>query len=258
MKRLSLELGGKAANIVFADADLEDALDGTLFGIYMNQGECCCSATRLILQDIVADEFVQRLVARSRQLRVGDPLDEQTDIGALIHEGHMGKVLSYIEAGKREGAQLLTGGERLSGPDYEHGCFVSPTVFDRVQPGMRIFQEEIFGPVLSVARFHSRDEAIELANNTAYGLANMLWTRDLDTAITMARALRSGTVWVNSMIEGSPQLPFGGYKASGFGREMGNAGLEEFTQIKTIQIHLGKRTPFFNTLPEQNGTVITG
>jgi acyl-CoA reductase-like NAD-dependent aldehyde dehydrogenase len=123
---------------------------------------------------------------------------------------------------------------------------------------MRIFQEEIFGPVLSVARFHSRDEAIELANNTAYGLANMLWTRDLDTAITMARALRSGTVWVNSMIEGSPQLPFGGYKASGFGREMGNAGLEEFTQIKTIQIHLGKRTPFFNTLPEQNGTVITG
>jgi acyl-CoA reductase-like NAD-dependent aldehyde dehydrogenase len=258
VKPLSLELGGKAATIVFADADLADALEGTLFGMYLNQGECCVSATRLLLQDTIADEFLRRLVERSCQLRVGNPLDEQTDIGALIHQGHLHKVLEYIDIGKQQGACLLTGGERLTGSAYEQGYFVNPTIFDHVLAEMRIFQEEIFGPVLCVSRFHTRDEAITLANNTAYGLANTIWTRDLETAMIVSRALRSGTVWVNTMIDGLPQLPFGGYKASGYGRERGNAGLEAFTQIKTIQFHLGKYAPFFENQIDQGDTEMSG
>lgn len=245
IKRVSLELGGKSANIVFADADLEDAIDGALFGIYFNQGECCCAASRLLLEDSIADRFLDELVKRSEQLKVGQPLHEDTDIGAMIHRDHMNKVLSFIETGRQEGARLLTGGNRISGPNYESGCFIEPTVFDQVTPDMQIFQEEIFGPVLSVTRFKTMDEAIAVANQTNYGLANAVWTKNIDKAMVAARELKSGTVWVNTVIDGPPQLPFGGYKASGFGREMGHAGLEEFTEIKSVVIHLGKRTPFF-------------
>jgi betaine-aldehyde dehydrogenase len=243
IKKLSLELGGKAANIVFADADLEDALDGVLFGIYFNQGECCVSGTRLLVEDSVADDFINRLVERAAALKVGDPMDEETDVGALIHPEHLEKVIGYIRKGKEEGATLRTGGERLSGRDG--GVFVTPTIFDDVRPEMEIFQEVIFGPVLSVSRFKTREEAIELANGVRYGLANSLWTRDLDTAMIVSRALKCGTIWVNTTIDGGPQLPFGGYRESGFGREMGEAGLEEFTETKTVLYHLGKRKPFF-------------
>ena len=204
---------------------------------------------------IVADEFLQRLIERSRQLRVGDPLDEQTDIGALIHLQHLQKVLEYIDIGKMQGAHLLTGGERLTGSNYEQGCFVNPTIFDHVQPEMRIFQEEIFGPVFGVTRFHTYDEAVALANKTAYGLTNTIWTKNLDTSMVVSRSLRSGTVWVNTMIDELPQLPFGGYKASGYGRERGNTGLEEFTQMKTIQFHLGKHAPFFESQIGQDDTM---
>lgn len=249
-KKLSLELGGKAANIVFADADLEDALDGVLFGIYFNQGECCIAGTRLLVEDSIADEFVAKLVERSRSLRVGDPMEERTDIGALIHSDHMDKVRGYIEQGRDEGASLLTGGERLSGPDYDGGNFVAPTVFDDVRPETKIFRYEIFGPVLSVTRFGTWEEAVGLANNTEYGLANSIWTKDLDKAMLVSRALRAGRIWVNTTIEGGPQLPAGGYKASGFGREMGNAGMEEFTEIKSVLYHLGKRQPIFGSDPQ--------
>lgn len=245
VKKLSLELGGKAANIVFADADLEDALDGVLFGIYFNQGECCVSGTRLLVEDSVADEFMKRLVERSRSLKVGDPMDERTDIGALIHRDHMDRVLGYIGRGKEEGADLLTGGERLSGSGYDEGAFVGPTVFDRVGKEMEIFRDEIFGPVLSATRFSTMEEAIELANDTEYGLANSIWTKNLDKAMIVSRELRAGRIWVNTTIDGGPQLPAGGYKLSGFGREMGNAGMEEFTEIKSVLYHLGKREPIF-------------
>jgi acyl-CoA reductase-like NAD-dependent aldehyde dehydrogenase len=247
VKKLSLELGGKAANIVFADADLDDALDGVLFGSYFNQGECCVAGTRLLVEDSVADEFVGRLVERSRSLKVGDPMDEATDIGALIHGNHAEKVLGYVEGAKEEGASLLTGGERLSGPDYNGGAFVAPTVFDRVGREMTLFRDEIFGPVLSVTRFRTMEEAIELANDTEYGLANSLWTKDLDKAMIVSRELRAGRIWVNTTIDGGPQLPAGGFKASGFGREMGAAGLEEFTEIKSVLYHLGRREPTFGT-----------
>jgi betaine-aldehyde dehydrogenase len=245
LKRVSLELGGKGANIVFADADLDDAIDGTLFGIYFNQGEVCCAGSRLLIDDKIADQFLERLVERSLQLKVGDPLDEDTDIGALIHEGHMQKVLGYIESAKEEGAKLLTGGKPIIDSECEKGCFVAPTIFDQVKSNMRIYQEEIFGPVLSVTRFQTVEEAVEIANDTSYGLASALWTKDLDKSMMVSRALRSGTVWVNTIINTAPNLPFGGYKASGTGREMGTAGLDEFTEVKTIQFQIGKRDPYY-------------
>jgi acyl-CoA reductase-like NAD-dependent aldehyde dehydrogenase len=250
VKKLSLELGGKAANIVFADADLDDALDGVLFGIYFNQGECCVAGARLLIEDSVADRFVDELLERARSLRVGDPMDESTDVGALIHPGHMEKVLGYIERGREEGASLLLGGERLSGPGYDGGAFVAPTVFDNVSPQMSIFRDEVFGPLLGISRFGTPEEAVALANDTEYGLANSVWTKNLDTAMKISRELRSGSVWVNCTIDGAPQLPAGGYKASGFGREMGRAGIEEFTEIKTVLYHLGKRERVFSPGPQ--------
>lgn len=243
VKKVSLELGGKAANIVFGDADLEDAIDGTLFAIFFNQGECCVSGARLLIEESVADDFVSSLKREAQRLNLGDPYDEETDVGALIHSNHVEKVMSYIEAGIDEGAELIAGGKPVAGSDAT--CYVEPTIFDRVEPGMTIFQEEIFGPVLTVTRFSTDDEAVALANDTPYGLANAIWTKNIDRALSVAGQLRSGTVWINTNIAGSPQLPFGGYKGSGFGREMGEAGLEEFTEVKTITIGLGKRDPFF-------------
>jgi betaine-aldehyde dehydrogenase len=243
-KRVSLELGSKAANIVFADADLEDAIDGALFAVFFNTGECCVSGSRLLVQDSIADEFVDRLVERARLLNVGQPLDEDADVGALIHEGHAEKVIGYIDSARSEGASLLTGGARMGG-DHAGGIFVEPTIFDGVRPGMKVFQEEIFGPVLSVARFADVEDAVALANDTAYGLANSVWTKNLDTAVGMTRRLRSGTVWVNTTIDGGPQMPFGGVKASGHGREMGRAGFEEYTELKSCVIKTGKREPFY-------------
>lgn len=245
LKRVSLELGGKGANIVFDDADLDAALDGALVGIYMNQGECCSAGSRLLLGAKIADEFLDRLISRVRALRTGDPMAETTDLGALINETQLHKVLDYIDLGKKAGARILVGGERLGGGDLDRGYFVEPTIFDQVRPDMRIFQDEIFGPVLSVSQFNTVDEAIRIANDTTYGLANAVWTNDLDRAVVVSRALRSGTVCVNTIIDGAPQLPFGGYKSSGFGREMGTLGLDEFTEVKTTLVHLGKRTPFF-------------
>jgi len=243
-KRVALELGGKGANVVFADADLDDALDGALFAVFFNTGECCVAGTRLLVQESIAEEFVARLVERARQLRVGGPFDEAAEIGALIHEAHAKKVLGYVESGTQEGARLLTGGRRLDG-EHADGVFVAPTILDDVQPHMQVFREEIFGPVLSVARFADEQEAIALANDTGYGLGNSVWTKDVDKALRMARALRSGLVWVNTTIDGGPQLPFGGVKGSGYGREMGRAGLEEYTELKSCLVRTGKRQPFY-------------
>ncbi|HEY2422801.1 MAG TPA: aldehyde dehydrogenase family protein [Chthoniobacterales bacterium] len=245
IKRVSVELGGKAANIVFSDADINDAIDGALFGIFFNNGECCCSATRLLVHEDIAADFEAALAEAAGSLKLDSPFKDDTDVGALIHEGHLNKVMDYIESGKHEGGKLLVGGGRETAGACGEGLFVQPTIFSGVKPDMKIFRQEIFGPVLSVSRFRTTGEAIHLANDTEYGLANALWTKNVDIALTTSRALRSGTVWVNTMIDGSPQLPFGGYKASGFGREMGTIGLEEFTQLKTVLFHTGKRTPVF-------------
>lgn len=242
-KRVSLELGGKAANIVFADADLDAAVEGAVFGAYFSGGEECAAGTRLLVQDEIADAFVERVEARTRELRTGDPFDEATDVGALIDPGHRDKVAGYVEAGRREGATLRCGGEPVDGD----GLFLTPALFDGVTPAMSVFREEIFGPVVTVTRFRTADEAIALANDTIYGLANSVWSKDIDTALRVGRELRSGTVWVNTTIDGSPQLPFGGYKSSGHGREMGAAGLEEFTELKALHIRLGTRPRFFST-----------
>ncbi len=243
-KRVSLELGGKGANVVFADADLDDAIDGALMAVFFNTGECCVAGSRLLVQDSIADAFAERLARRTEELRVGEPLDEDADLGALIHEGHAEKVLGYVESAKADGARLLTGGRRMDG-EHAGGVFVEPTIFDGVEPHMRIFHEEVFGPVLSIVRFTDVEHAIELANGTPYGLGNSVWTKNIDTALRMTRALRSGLVWVNTTLDNGPQMPFGGVKASGYGREMGRAGLEEYTELKSCVIRTGKREPFF-------------
>lgn len=243
VKRVALELGGKAANVVFADADLDAALDGVLFGTILNQGEECVAGTRLLIEESVADQFVSALVERAKRVVVGLPLDDRTDVGALIHEAHLHKVLEYIEVGRQDGAILATGGNRVTAGGLDKGFFVDTTIFTGVTPEMRIFREEIFGPVLTVTTFKTLDEAVELANDTNYGLGNGLWTKDIDKAIAVSQRLNSGTVFVNTYLETSPQLPFGGFKESGIGRENGLDGLLEYTEVKSTFIKLGSRTP---------------
>lgn len=240
--KTSMELGGKSANIVFADADLDAAVDGALMGVFFNNGECCVSGSRLFVEASIADEFVKRVAERSAQLKVGNPFDEDTDIGAMIDEKHFNKVLEFVRSGVDEGAILLTGG---SAAKSGSGHFVEATIFDHVAPSMTIFKEEIFGPVLSVTRFDTVDEVIELANSSIYGLSNYVWSKNIDTVLTVTKRLKSGWVQANTIIDGAPQLPLTGVKGSGFGYEMGQAGFEEFTQLKTLFIHTGPRQPVF-------------
>ncbi|WP_435609741.1 aldehyde dehydrogenase family protein [Pseudomonas knackmussii] len=243
LTRVALELGGKAANVVFADADLDAALDGVLFGVILNQGEECVAGTRLLIEESVADEFVARLVERSKKVVVGLPMEAQTQIGALIHEDHLNSVLNYIRIGQEEGATLVYGGKRLTEGELANGYFVGPTIFCNVKPEHRIFREEIFAPVLAVTTFKTLDEAVALANDTDYGLGNGVWSKDLDKALGVAKRLQSGTVFVNTYLETSVQMPFGGYKQSGYGRENGVDGLLEFMEVKSTFIRMGERTP---------------
>ncbi|AIL80830.1 MULTISPECIES: aldehyde dehydrogenase family protein [Acinetobacter] len=249
MTRVALELGGKAANVVFADADFDAALDGVLFGVMLNQGEECVAGTRLIIEESIADSFVEKLVERAKKLTIGHPLDENTQIGPLIHQQHFNKVLEYIEIGKKEGAKLVLDGSKPEGENLNDGYYVGPTIFTNVKRTDRIFQEEIFGPVLTVTTFNSIEEAVDLANDVEYGLGNGLWTKDIDKAINVSKQLQSGTVYVNTYLEGAAQLPFGGYKQSGYGRENGVDALLEYMEVKSTFIKLGARTPVLpNTL----------
>jgi acyl-CoA reductase-like NAD-dependent aldehyde dehydrogenase len=245
IKKLSLELGGKAANIVFPDADLEDAAAGVVFGGFFNNGECCVAQSRLLIHADIADEFLVELRDRAQQLRVGQPLEDATDVGALIHEQHLRTVLDRVEEGQGQGGDLVTGGSRPTDATLDGGWYLQPTILDRVTPGMAAFTEEIFGPVLTVSRFRTEAEALRLANSVDYGLANSVWSKNIDTALDVAKGLRSGTVYVNTTIDAPPTMPFGGYKASGVGREMGQAGFEEFTELKSVNIRTGKRAGTF-------------
>jgi betaine-aldehyde dehydrogenase len=242
LKKVELELGGKNPQLVFADADLDAALDAVVFGVYFNMGECCNSGSRLLVQRSIAEEFTARVVERSRNVPVGDPLDPATKIGAIATDDQLGKIVELVESGRAEGAELLLGGSRL---DTERGRFMAPTVFSRVRTSMRIAQEEIFGPVLSVLTFDTPAEAIQLANSTDFGLSAGVWSRDVDTVMTMSREIRAGTIWVNTFLDGYPELPFGGYKESGIGREFGRFSIDAFTELKSVQMHLGPRTSWW-------------
>jgi acyl-CoA reductase-like NAD-dependent aldehyde dehydrogenase len=237
-KKLGLELGGKNPIIVFADADLEDAADGAAFGISFNTGQCCVSSSRLIVDARIADEFEAILAARMKKIIVGDPLDEATQVGAITTNAQNQTILSYIERGKAEGARCLTGGTAM---DLGKGSYIAPTLFSGVTPGMAIATDEIFGPVLSSFRFDTAEEAIRLANDTVYGLSASVWTKNIDTALTVSRRVRAGRFWVNCMMAGGPEMPLGGFKQSGWGREAGVYGVEEYTQVKSVHVEIGKR-----------------
>ncbi len=238
VKKVSLELGGKSPNIVFADADLDAAVKGAHIGIFYGKGEVCAAGSRLFVEQSIHDKFMEKLVDRANKTVPGDPLHPKTRLGALVSCEQRDKVLGYIESGKQEGAKLVAGGGagKVEGMD---GYFVQATVFDNVRPEMKIAREEIFGPVLSTLSFASVDEAIEQANATSYGLAAAVWTSDVKKAHLTARKLKAGTVWVNTYNNYDPAMPFGGYKMSGFGRELGAHALELYTQIKSVWVNLG-------------------
>ncbi|MFI7296960.1 aldehyde dehydrogenase [Streptomyces sp. NPDC050121] len=237
LKRVWLELGGKSPNIIFPDApDLEKAAATAAWGIFFNQGEMCTAPSRLLVHSSIAEQVTDAIVARARELVVGDPLDPATEMGAMAGESHLERVLGHIETGLEEGARLRVGGGRTLAETG--GSFLRPTVFDHVRPGMQLAREEIFGPVLSVLTFDDLDEAVELANDTEYGLAAGLWTSDLSTAHRVSRALRAGTVWVNCYEEGDLTVPFGGMKQSGNGRDKSAHAIEKYTELKTTWIQL--------------------
>jgi aldehyde dehydrogenase (NAD+) len=232
LKRVSLELGGKSPNIVFADADMDETIEGCHFALFFNQGQVCCAGSRLFVEDKVDDEFVVKSVARARRRTVGDPFDPATEQGPQIDTVQFEKVMSYIESGKREGAELLTGGNRIG----DKGHFIEPTVFAEVKDHMEIARDEIFGPVMSIMKFHDLDEVIARSNNTTYGLAAAVWTRDIGKALAIANNVRAGTVWVNCFDVFNAAAPFGGFKQSGIGREMGEYALQQYTEVKTVTI----------------------
>jgi betaine-aldehyde dehydrogenase len=233
LKRIALELGGKNPNLVFEEADLEAAANGAVFGAFANSGETCAAGSRLLVQRSVYTRFVGMVKARVEKLRVGDALSEDSDVGPMVSEEHMNKVLGYIDTGKREKARLLTGGERTASGELRDGYFVAPTLFTDVSPEMTIARDEIFGPVLSVIPFEDEEDAVRIANDTVYGLASGVWGSQARTS-RVARKLKAGTVWVNTYYTIPAENPWGGYKQSGIGRENGIYGLEAFLEVKTI------------------------
>ena len=237
LKRVTLELGGKSPNIVFADADIDAAVRGAYNGIFYGKGEVCAAGSRLFVQKQVHDELMTKLVDRTKKLKPGDPLDPKTRLGAIVSEQQMAHVLGYIDSGKAEGAKLVTGGRRAS-VDGGRGYFVEPTIFDDVSNGMKIAREEIFGPVLATIAFEDVDEIAAVANANPYGLAAAVWTNDIRKAHRMASKLKAGTVWINTYNIFDVALPFGGYKQSGFGRELGAQALESYTELKSVYLNL--------------------
>ena len=234
LKRVSLELGGKSPNIIFRDSDLDAAVQSATRGVFFNSGQVCTAGTRIFVEQPVYDEVVERLIKHSETMTVGNPLDEKTRLGPLVSKEQFDRVKSYLEIGKGEGAKVATGGEAVSGAGY----FVSPTIFSGVHNQMRIAREEIFGPVGAAIAFKDESDAIFQGNDTNYGLAAAVWTRDVSRGLKVARALKAGTVWINTYGGSDSISPFGGYKQSGFGRELGIHSLELYTQIKSVYVKL--------------------
>lgn len=234
VKKMALELGGKNPNIVFADADFDTALDQAMNAIFFHAGQVCSAGARLLIEDSIHDRFVEALAERTKRIKLGNGFEEETQSGPLISAEHREKVENYVEIGKREGAHLLIGGARPEDPELQKGFFYLPTIFTNCRSDMRIVQEEVFGPILTVERFQSEDEAVRLANDTIYGLAGAVWTMDGDKAERVASELRMGTVWINDFHPYFAQAPWGGYKQSGIGRELGKLGLEEYTETKHV------------------------
>ncbi|RDW66022.1 aldehyde dehydrogenase-1 [Coleophoma cylindrospora] len=234
LKKVTLELGGKSPNIVFDDGDIENAISWVNFGIFFNHGQCCCAGSRIYVQEGIYDKFVERFKARALANKVGDPFLADTFQGPQVSQLQYDRIMGYIQEGKKEGATVVTGGARHG----DKGYFIQPTIFADVTEDMKIMQEEIFGPVCSIAKFKTEEEVIKLANSTTYGLASAVHTTNLNTALRVSNALKAGTVWVNQYNMLHHQLPFGGFKESGIGRELGEAALHNYTQTKTVSIRL--------------------
>ncbi len=238
LKRISLELGGKSPNIIFPDSDMDAAVKAAFWGIFANKGEVCSAGSRLLLHADVHDRFLDMLVDRAKKMKVGDPLDPSTQMGSQISGNQLERILGYIRSGKEEGARLLCGGERDAEGPKAKGFFVKPTVFSEVKPEMKIAQEEIFGPVLAAIRFRDAEEAVSIANGTVYGLVSAVWTRDIKLAHRMASDIKAGSVWINTYNGFDSGSPFGGYKQSGFGRDLGAHALEQYTNVKSVWVAL--------------------
>ena len=238
LKRLSLELGGKSPNIIFPDCDMEAAVKAAFWGIFANKGEICSAGSRVLVHKDIHDRFLDELVERAKKMKLGDPLDKSTQMGSQISAKQMDRILDYINSGKEQGARLLCGGERDTEGAKARGYFVKPTVFCEVRPEMKIAQEEIFGPVLAAMRFADAEEAVSIANGTIYGLVAAVWTRDIKLAHRMAAEIKAGSVWINTYNGFDTGSPFGGYKQSGFGRDLGSYALEQYTNVKSVWVAL--------------------
>ena len=239
LKKVSLELGGKNPQVIFPDADLDAAADAIAFGVYFNAGECCNSGSRIIVHQDVAEALTDKIAALSRKVPFGDPLSDQTQVGAIISDQHLGKIDGYVQDAQAAGARVVIGGAALSVPGLD-GRFYQPTVVADVTPDMAIAREEVFGPVLSILTFEREDQAIALANDAAYGLSAGVWSRDVHNCLNFARRVRAGTVWTNTWMDGFSELPFGGFKESGQGRELGRYGIEEYLEPKTVQMRVAR------------------
>jgi aldehyde dehydrogenase (NAD+) len=234
MKRLTFELGGKSPNVIFADANLDAAVEGAHFALYFNQGQCCCAGSRLYVEQKVYDEVIDRIADKNKNRKVGDPFDPETQQGPQVDQAQFDKIMKYVDIGKQDGASCVTGGKRVGTKGY----FVEPTLFSNVTDDMRIAREEIFGPVMSVLKFKGVDEIIKRANDSNFGLAAAVWTRDIAKAHRYAKEVRAGTVWINCYDVFDAAAPFGGFKQSGLGRELGEAGLDNYTESKTVTVSL--------------------
>ena len=238
LKRVNLECGGKSADIVFDDANLEAALPGAMWSIFRSAGQSCNAGSRLLVQETIYDAFMRSFKEATERIRIGNGLDPSTEMGPVISESQLNRVLGYVKAGLDDGARITSGGNRLVDGDRAKGFFVQPTIFEGVKRDMRIFQEEIFGPVLCVLRFKDEEDAVSIANDTRFGLAGDVWSRSLTRIMRVSRGIRTGTLWVNRHLNPGPEVPFGGYKQSGVGRETGMEGLSEFLQTKHISLQL--------------------
>ncbi|MBN3767765.1 aldehyde dehydrogenase family protein [Burkholderia sp. Ac-20365] len=242
LKKVQLELGGKGANVVFSDANIDAVVQGSAFGIFHNQGQACIAASRMIVHESIADEVLEKFVALARSIRIGDPLDPSTEMGPLTSRQHRDRVMSYVDVAREQGGRVLTGGKSPDNAALAKGCYVEPTIVE-AKPTDRVSQEEVFGPFMTVATFRTDEEALAIANGTEYGLGAGLWTRDLQRAHLIAREIHSGMVWVNCYKRVSPGSPFGGVGASGYGREMGFEAMREYTQAKSVWINVDAQIP---------------